>query len=96
MKGDLIGAFALIAATTAINVGCVAHAQAGAYAAADPPVVFVEPPTLVAVDADDRSFNEVHGYGPEAHDVRVALRGHSPGDRSDSGGEFARVERFVM
>jgi hypothetical protein len=51
MKSDLIGALVLIGATTAIS-GCVAHAQAGGYAEAEAPVVFVEPPTLVAVDAD--------------------------------------------
>jgi hypothetical protein len=32
--------------------GCVAHAQAGGYAEADAPVVFVDTPTLVEVDAD--------------------------------------------
>src|SRR3954470_13226695 len=53
MKSEqLIGVLALIGATAAIDMGCVAHAQAGGYAEADAPVVFVEPPTLVSVDAD--------------------------------------------
>jgi len=38
--------------TVALGVGCVAHAQAGGYSEAEAPVVFVEPPTLVEVDAD--------------------------------------------
>jgi hypothetical protein len=53
MKSEqLVGAVALLGVTAAINVGCVAHAQASGYAEADAPVVFVEPPTLVSVDAD--------------------------------------------
>jgi len=51
-KEQLIGALALIGATAAFSAGCVAHAQAGGYAEAEAPVVFVEPPTLVSVDAD--------------------------------------------
>ena len=49
---QLIRALALIGATAALGVGCVAHATAGGYAEAEAPVVFVEPPTLVEVDAD--------------------------------------------
>ncbi len=50
-REQLICTIALIGATAALSVGCVAHAQAGGHVEAEP-VVFVEPPTLVSVDAD--------------------------------------------
>ena len=46
----LIGTLAVGA--VALGVGCVAHAQATGYSEADAPVVFVEEPTLVAVEPD--------------------------------------------
>jgi hypothetical protein len=49
-KYDLVCALTLVAG--AALSGCVAHAQATGYAEAEAPVVFVEPPTLVEVDAD--------------------------------------------
>src|SRR5262249_22340004 len=49
---QLIRALALIGATAGCGVGCVAHAAAGGAMEAEAPVVLVEPPTLVEVDAD--------------------------------------------
>jgi hypothetical protein len=53
-RKEIIGALALIGATAAWNVGCVAHghASASAHAEAEAPVVFVETPTLVYVESD--------------------------------------------
>jgi hypothetical protein len=47
-----VAALAWIGGTALLSLGCVAHAQAGGYADAEAPVVFVEPPTLVEVDTD--------------------------------------------
>jgi hypothetical protein len=47
---ELIGTLALIGGACLSNFACVAHAQATGYAEADAPVVFAEPPTLVAVE----------------------------------------------
>ena len=53
MKSEHVISFAiLIGAASALNAGCVAHAQAGGYAEADTPVVFSEAPTLVSVDSN--------------------------------------------
>jgi len=49
---ELVGALLLVGATGISNIACVAHAQATGYAEADAPIVFAEPPTLVAVDAN--------------------------------------------
>jgi hypothetical protein len=46
---QLLGALALIGAAVVGDVGCVA--RTGAYVEAGPPVVFVEPPTLIEIDA---------------------------------------------
>jgi hypothetical protein len=45
-----VRALVVIGATVAFNAGCAAHAQV--YAEAEAPVVFVEPPTLVAIEPD--------------------------------------------
>jgi len=47
----LLGALALIGVAAVGDVGCVARARAGVYAEASPPIVFVEPPTLIEIDA---------------------------------------------
>jgi hypothetical protein len=47
---ELTRVFAVVIGASALSAGCVAHAQAGVSAEAEPPVVFAEPPTLVAVD----------------------------------------------
>ena len=47
---ELARVFAVMIGAGALCAGCVAHAQVGATAESDPPVVFAEPPTLVAVD----------------------------------------------
>ena len=53
---QLICVVALLGATAVFNIGCVAEARGSATASAeaevDAPVVFVEPPTLVELDAD--------------------------------------------
>ena len=46
----LLGALVLIGAAAVGDVGCVARARAGVYAEASPPIVFVEPPTLIEID----------------------------------------------
>src|SRR5207248_1360606 len=52
MKGNQIVCAVVLLGTGALGLGCVAHAQATGSAEADAPVVFVEPPTLVEVDAN--------------------------------------------
>ena len=47
---ELARVFTVMIGAAALSAGCVAHAQAGVNAEAEPPVVFTEPPTLVAVD----------------------------------------------
>ena len=47
----LIGTLALIGATAALSSGCVATARVGGQAEVAAPVVFVDPPTLVSVEA---------------------------------------------
>ena len=47
----LLGALALLGVAAVGDVGCVARARAGVYAEASPPIVFVEPPTLIEIDA---------------------------------------------
>jgi hypothetical protein len=42
----------LMGSTAGLGIGCVAHAQAGAYGEADAPVVFKSAPTLVEIDSD--------------------------------------------
>lgn len=49
---QFVGTLMLIGSTALLSVGCVAHAQAGAYGEADAPVVFKSPPTLVEIDSD--------------------------------------------
>jgi hypothetical protein len=51
-NGHLIWTFVFAAGTAAMGTGCVVHAQASGAAEATAPVVFVGPPTLVAVDGD--------------------------------------------
>jgi hypothetical protein len=52
MKHHVIRALALAGATIGLNAGCAAQAQVSGSAEAEAPVVFVAPPTLVAVDAN--------------------------------------------
>jgi hypothetical protein len=47
-----IGALVVIGAAVAFNAGCFAEAQVGGYAEVEAPVVFVQPPTLVAIESD--------------------------------------------
>jgi hypothetical protein len=47
----VLGALAVIGFTSAVTVGCEAHAEATGTAEAQAPVAFVEAPTLVAVDS---------------------------------------------
>ena len=52
MRGNQIVCAVVLLGNGALGLGCVAHAQATGSAEADAPVVFVEPPTLVEVDAN--------------------------------------------
>ena len=51
-REQFVGTLVLLGSIAALSVGCVAHAQAGAYGEADAPVSFRSPPTLVEVDSD--------------------------------------------
>jgi hypothetical protein len=49
---QLVCTLMLIGSTAALSVGCVAHAQAGAYGDANAPVSFTSPPMLVEIEPD--------------------------------------------